>query len=132
VHLSSFVRRGVVHHYYPYRPKRRRRHPLSREASKASLVVEPSTARHGPIPSLVMLASRVTFAPRLHGTLAGARSPRLDQAYRDASEALAPISSRIPAAPAGSPWPRGYAKWPSATRASRSRPAIFFGQSPCA
>ena len=36
---------------------------------------------------------QVTFAPQLRGTLASARSPRLDQAYRDASEVFVPISS---------------------------------------
>jgi hypothetical protein len=40
-----------------------------------------------------MLASKVTFFPQLRGTLANARSPRLDQAYKGASEMLAPISS---------------------------------------
>jgi hypothetical protein len=40
-----------------------------------------------------MLASKVTFVFQLRGTLANARSPRLDQAYRGASEVLAPISS---------------------------------------
>src|SRR3712207_4198078 len=40
-----------------------------------------------------MLASKVTFFPQLRGTLANARAPRLDHAYRGASEMLAPISS---------------------------------------
>src|SRR5215203_2498422 len=57
------------------------------------VVVEPSTARHGPIPSELMLASKVTFLPQLRGTLPNARSPRLDHAYKGASEMLAPISS---------------------------------------
>jgi hypothetical protein len=40
-----------------------------------------------------MLASKVTFFPQLRGTLAIARSPRLDHAYAGASEMLEPISS---------------------------------------
>src|SRR5215216_5348014 len=40
-----------------------------------------------------MLASKVTFFPQLRGTLPNARSPRLDHAYKGASEMLAPISS---------------------------------------
>src|SRR5215213_9746347 len=61
--------------------------------SNTALVVGPSTARHGPIPESVMLAKSVTFAPQLRGAEHGARSPRLDQAQRDVSEVLAPISS---------------------------------------
>ena len=37
-------------------------------ASETALVVEPTTARHGPIPSWVMLASKVVFLPRFQGT----------------------------------------------------------------
>src|SRR5215210_597682 len=40
-----------------------------------------------------MLAKSVTFAPQLRGTLACARSPRRDQAYRGVREVLVPISS---------------------------------------
>src|SRR5215207_9175565 len=48
---------------------------------------------HGPIPSALMLASRVTFAPQLRGTLANARSPLRDQAYKGANDVFEPISS---------------------------------------
>ena len=44
-------------------------------ASNAALVVLPTTAMHGPIPSEVMLAKGVTFFPRLRGALHRARSP---------------------------------------------------------
>ena len=44
-------------------------------ASNAALVVLPTTAMHGPIPSEVMLAKGVTFFPRLCGALHRARSP---------------------------------------------------------
>ncbi len=41
-----------------------------------------------------MLASKVTFAPQLRGTLKRALSPLRDQAYKKgASEVLVPISS---------------------------------------
>jgi hypothetical protein len=43
-------------------------------------VVLPSTAKHGPIPSKLMLAKSVVFLPRLRGTEQRARSPRRDQA----------------------------------------------------
>ena len=49
-------------------------------------------ARAHPLHAL-MLASKVTFFPQLRGTLANARSPRLDHAYTGASEMLEPISS---------------------------------------
>ena len=39
------------------------------------LVVDPSTAKHGSIPSVLMLASKVTFFPQLRGKLPNARSP---------------------------------------------------------
>ena len=39
-------------------------------ASKTALVVPPSTARHGPIPSAVMLAKSVVFLPRFLPRLA--------------------------------------------------------------
>src|SRR5215203_3582060 len=48
---------------------------------------------HGPIPSALMLASRVTFVPQLRGTLANARSPLRDQAYKGANDVFEPISS---------------------------------------
>src|SRR5829696_4753081 len=64
-----------------------------------------------------MLASKVTFAPQLRGTLARARSPRLDQAYRGASEVLTPISSTNTSRSASRP---------SATHLSHWHPPIFF------
>jgi hypothetical protein len=56
-------------------------------------VVEPSTAKDGPIPSMLMLESRVTFAPQLRGMEQRARSPRLDQAYSGVREVLVEHSS---------------------------------------
>ncbi len=50
------------------------------QASKTILVVAPSTARHGPIPSAVMLASSVVLGPRLRGTEQRTLSPFGDQA----------------------------------------------------
>ncbi len=46
------------------------------QASKTSLVVEPSTAIEGPMPSQPMLAKRVVFLPLFLGTLKKARLPR--------------------------------------------------------
>ena len=40
-----------------------------------------------------MLESSVTFFPQLRGAFAGARSPRLDQAYSGTREMFAPHSS---------------------------------------
>ena len=51
-----------------------------RYASNTLRVVAPSTASDGPMPSVLMLESSVTFFPQLRGAFAGARSPRLDQA----------------------------------------------------
>jgi hypothetical protein len=45
------------------------------------VVVEPSTAKHGPIPLTLMFAKSVRFLPQLRGTLTNARSPRLDHPY---------------------------------------------------
>src|SRR5215212_5677458 len=65
----------------------------SGQASKTSLVVEPSTAKQGPTHRRVMLASSVTFLPQFLGALPKARLPLRDQAYSPDSETLAPISS---------------------------------------
>jgi hypothetical protein len=62
-------------------------------ASKTAIVVAPSTAIHGPIPSRVMLANRVTLLPQLRGTSPYARSPLRDQAYSGESEVFVPHSS---------------------------------------
>jgi hypothetical protein len=45
------------------------------------------------MPSMLMLASRVVFGPRLRGTEQYARCPRRDQARRTEREMFAPISS---------------------------------------
>src|SRR5215210_1642748 len=75
-----------------------------------------------------MLASRVTFAPQLRGTLANARSPRRDQAYRGKSEVLVPISStntsRLASIPASPTTITRQAA--SATHRVLSLPPIFF------
>ena len=63
------------------------------KVSKTILVVAPSTARQGPIPSMLMLASSVVFFPQLRGTEQYARSPRGDHARSTKREAFAPISS---------------------------------------
>src|SRR5215212_8795910 len=55
------------------------------------------------MPRIVMLESRVTFLPQLRGMLAGARSPRLDQAYSGRSEVFEPISSTKTRRPASIP-----------------------------
>src|SRR5215213_2079916 len=57
----------------------------------------------GPMPRIVLLESRVTFLPQLRGTLAGTRSPRLDQAYSGRSEVFDPISSTKTRRPAAIP-----------------------------
>jgi hypothetical protein len=59
--------RQVIHHHDLAGLERWQEHPLD-VGLKTSRVVLPTTARHGPIPSSVMLASRVVFLPRLRGT----------------------------------------------------------------
>jgi hypothetical protein len=56
-------------------------------------VVLPTTAMHGPIPSALMLARSVVFAPRLRGTEERALCLLRDQAYKGESDVLVPISS---------------------------------------
>src|SRR3712207_3743326 len=106
----AFVRRKVVHHHYLPRLKRGGQHPLRVGLEDRRVVVEPSTARHSPIPSAVMLASKVTFAPQLRGTRESARSPRLDQAYRGPARCWRPSRPRTPAA--APPDPRGHQSTP--------------------
>src|SRR3712207_6550832 len=62
-------------------------------ASKTVLVVDPSTAKDGPMPESVMLESRVTFFPQLRGAEQSARSPLGDQAYSGRSETFVEHSS---------------------------------------
>src|SRR5215213_975349 len=61
--------------------------------SKTKVVVAPSTASDGPIPSTLMLASSVVFLPRLRGREQWALRPFLAQPYGGESEVLVPISS---------------------------------------
>src|SRR5215217_3285882 len=80
-----------------------------------------------------MLASKVTFAPQLRGTLASARSPRRDQAYREGRqrrvrahlvrEHVSGASRRCARRP--SP-----ARPPSRTRHAPPLPPIFFSAEP--
>ena len=71
----------VVHDHKLSCPQARREHLLDVEASKTTAVVFPSTAREGPMLSIMlMLASSVVFLPRLRGTEQYARSPRRDHA----------------------------------------------------
>jgi hypothetical protein len=56
-------------------------------------VVLPTTAMDGPIPSTLMLAKNVVFAPRLRGTEERALCPLRDQAYKGESDVLVSISS---------------------------------------
>jgi hypothetical protein len=74
-----------------------------------------------------------TFASQLRGTLASARSPRLDQACRGASEVLVPISSTNTSWPASRPWVTN-ARQAALSHSSRSAAPtdLFFGSSPCA
>jgi hypothetical protein len=51
-----------------------------REVFETYLIVAPLTARHGPRPSTVMLASRVRFLPSLRGALPKALWPRREHA----------------------------------------------------
>jgi hypothetical protein len=102
-------------------------------ASNAALVVLPTIAMHGPIPSKVMLASSVTFFPQLRGALHGARSPLRDQAYSGAREMFAPISSTNTSR-AASIAPATKARQAALRNSSRS-PAptdLFFGSTPAA
>src|SRR5215213_5896628 len=61
--------------------------------SKTWLLVAPSTASEGPIPSMVMVANSVVLLQRLRGKEKRALSPFLEQPYRGESEVLVPISS---------------------------------------
>src|SRR5215210_3905304 len=134
-HLLALVRREVVRNYDLPGAKRGRQNPLDVKASKTSFVVPPTTAKHGPIPSLVMLAKSVVFLPRLRGTDQRARSPRRDQARRGASEVFAPISSTKTRRSASSPVsPATSARQAALSHSSRSLAptVLFFGSIPSA
>jgi hypothetical protein len=78
-----------------------------------------------------MLASKVTFAPQLRGTLASARFPRRDQTYRGASDVLEPISSTNTSRFASRP-PATRARQAALSHSSLSLAPtdLFFGSSP--
>src|ERR671916_935920 len=84
----------------------------------------------GPIPSALILASKVTFAPQLRGTLASSRSPRRDQAYGARETCSSPSRPRTPAAGRRSPRRRAPASPPSRTRRAPPLPPIFFSTPP--
>src|SRR5215211_5402987 len=73
-HLSSLVGRQLIHdEHLPF--FQFGKEDLLQIGFETSLVVEPSTAIEGPIPSTVMLAKSVVFLPRLRGTDSFRRSP---------------------------------------------------------
>jgi hypothetical protein len=65
----------IVHHDHLSGAEGGREEPFDEGLENATLVVGPTTATHGPMPSVVMLASSVVFLPRLRGTEQSARSP---------------------------------------------------------
>src|SRR3712207_6437463 len=73
-----------------------------------------------------MLESSVTFFPQLRGAFAGARSPRLDQAYSGTKEMFAPHSSTNTKRLASIPEQPSPSRQPSRTRRAPPLPAIFF------
>src|SRR5215213_11371720 len=97
----SFVGAEVIHNHNLSRPQAWGEHFFEVSLENTSRSVAPSTARAGPIPSTLMLASKVVFFPRLRGTEQYARFPVCDQACRTERDVFAPISSlRKPAAAA--------------------------------
>src|SRR5215213_5450294 len=64
----SFVGAEVIHNHNLSRPQAWGEHFFEVSLENTSRSVAPSTARAGPIPSTLTLASKVVFFPRLRGT----------------------------------------------------------------
>ena len=69
----------VVHHDDLPRRQCGSQDPLRVEVSKKAFVVEPSTTIDGPIPSTLMLESKVRLAPQLRGASKHTLFPLRDQ-----------------------------------------------------